>query len=319
MSILLNPPNLSRRTTPGRAVIWFGLYFVTAIAGGALLGGFLIRLGLEAESGWWADFVEANRVDRILRRFQTFLAVVLAPWMLKKIGWRGFRDMGWNSDQPRSQRHRDFWRWFGIGFLAMPFIFSISIYTGVRYWDMESTSGWIGPIFSSFLVTGIGVGIIEETLTRGVLFRSLARAWTPWVGAWVSSLLFAWAHFMKATAESFDEGVWAVLVSSLFADFSNPAVPLKFLNMLVFGLVLSRLVHHRGDIWAAVGLHASAVGCIKWFSAQTEYSREVPYQSWIGGHSSKFDDGWLLALLLLFLLCAIEWAHRHPASKRVHF
>ncbi|MDA3872475.1 MAG: hypothetical protein PF795_00750 [Kiritimatiellae bacterium] len=60
MSILLDPPPLTRRTTPGRAAFWFGLYFTMIIIGGVLLGSFLIRLGLKAESGWWFEFIETH-------------------------------------------------------------------------------------------------------------------------------------------------------------------------------------------------------------------------------------------------------------------
>lgn len=320
MSILLDPPPLTRRTTPGRAAFWFALYFTMIIVGGVLVGAFVIRLGLHAESGWWFDFIETQGPARILRRFQTLLAIVLAPWILKKMGWRGFRELGWNSEQSRADRYRDFWLWYGIGFLTMVTIFTVSLLTGVREWHPFSLSRWLGSVFKAFLVTGIGVGIIEETLTRGVLYRTMEKAWTPWVGAGVSSVLFAWAHFMEATRASFDQSVWAVLSSALFSEFSDPVVPLKFLNLLAFGLVLSRLVYYRGDIWAAVGLHASAVGCIRWFTHQSTFNLDIPYQRWIGGHSSKFDDGWLLTLLLLLLLSGIEWVYRSPSSsRRVHF
>ncbi|MDA3872476.1 MAG: CPBP family intramembrane metalloprotease, partial [Kiritimatiellae bacterium] len=230
--------------------------------------------------------------------------------MLKKIGWKGFRDVGWNSDQSRGERYRDFWIWYGIGLLSMASIFAVSLFTGVREWDTISLSSWVGTSFKAFLVTGIGVGIIEETLTRGVLYRTMEKAWTPWVGAGVSSLLFAWAHFMEATRASFDTSIWTVLSSSLFSEFSNPVVPLKFLNLVVFSLVLSRLVYYRKDIWAAVGLHASAVGLIRWFTNQSSFNQKIPYQSWIGGHSSKFNDGWLLTLVLVLLLLGIEWVYR---------
>ena len=290
------------------------------MVGGALIGGFLIRSGLESDSGIWHDVILEHGPARVLRRFQTLFAVVLAPWMLKKIGWKGITDLGWSSSQSREERKKDFIRWFFIGTVAMCSIFVVALFSGVRTLNPFSFAVWIMALLSGFLITGIGVGFIEETLTRGVLYRSLSRVWTPWIAAIVSSLLFAWAHFMKATPESFEKGLVDIVFSSLFADFAKSVVPLKFLNMFAFGLVLCRLVQSKGDIWAAVGLHAAAVGSIKVFSKMTEFDPSLGYQSWIGGHSSKFDDGWFLTLVLFILLGIIEWKQRNPSlnSSRVH-
>lgn len=319
MSILLNPPSRSQLST-SRSALWFGLYFIMVMVGGAFLGGWLIRLGLQAGEGLWYDVIAEHGPARILRRLQTLCAVLLAPWMLKKIGWQGFRDLGWHSTQSRQARKQDFFRWFLIGLFAMGLLFGLALLSGGRVFKPDSFWMLIGSMISGFLITGIGVGIIEETLTRGVLYRSLARAWSPWSAAIISSLLFAWAHFMKATPESFEQSLLAVVDASLFADFANAVVPLKFLNMFLFGLILCRLVQKNDDIWAAVGLHAAAVGAIKVFSKLTEFDRDYGYRSWIGGHSAKFDDGWMLALILCLLLILVIWQQRNPSpSRRVHF
>jgi len=323
MSLLLQTRSRSNPITPLSSATWFACYFITVMIGGAILGGILIRVGIQSDSGFWHDFILEHGPARILRRFQTLFAIFLAPLMLKKIGWGGVRDLGWSSRQLRVERKQDFIRWFTIGLVSMCILFTISLLSGVRDWKAFSAGTLIVAIFKGFLITGIGVGIIEETLTRGVLYRSLARAWLPWIAAIVSSLLFAWAHFMKASPESFEQGVGAIVMSSLFADFAKQAVPLKFLNMLAFGIVLSRLVFHRGNIWAAVGLHAAAVGAIKVFSQMTDFVKEAGYHPWIGGHSSRFDDGWMMTLLLFSLFCLVEFGNRYSGStsastSRVH-
>jgi membrane protease YdiL (CAAX protease family) len=320
MSLLMSSAPAAKRITTLSSATWFAVYFVTVMIGGAILGGWLIRFGLQSDSGFWHDFILEHGPSRILRRFQTVFAVLMAPWMLKKIGWGGIHDVGWSSRQLRKERQQDFVRWFLLGLLAMVVIFTISMLSGVREWREISAGGLILSIIKGFLITGIGVGIIEETLTRGVLYRTLAKAWSPWSAALISSLLFAWAHFMKSTPESFEQGIPAIVLSSLFADFAKEVVPLKFLNMLAFGIVLSRLVYYRGDIWAAVGLHAAAVGAIKVFSKLTEFVPEAGYQSWIGGHSSRFDDGWMLTLMLFIFFCLIEFRNRPltPSSRVYH-
>jgi membrane protease YdiL (CAAX protease family) len=315
MAILLDPPSLTRRARPSSAAFWFVVYIGLVIIGGALLGGWLLHEPMISEEGVLYRFASEHGPDRIVRRLQTLLAILLAPLLLKKIGWRGTRDLGWNSDQTRRERKADFIRWFVIGLVLMAVLFILSLASGIREWLPFSFGRWAGRLFTAFLITGIGVGFIEETLTRGVLYRSMARVWTPWAGALVSSGIFAWAHFMKATDASFLEGPFAVLRSSLFDEFATDVTRLKFLNMFLFGRVLCRLVRHRGDIWAAVGLHAAAVGAFKWFSRQTRFVPEVGYQSWLGGHSSKFDDGWAMALMLFLVLLVNEAYHASRPSK----
>jgi hypothetical protein len=122
MSILLNTPSRNH-VSSSRSTLWFGCYFVTVMIGGAFLGGWLIRWGLQNGSGAWHDLIVEHGPARILRRFQTLCAVLLAPWMLKKIGWQGFRDLGWHSGQSRQARKQDFVRWFLIGLLAMCSLF----------------------------------------------------------------------------------------------------------------------------------------------------------------------------------------------------
>lgn len=306
MPILQVPPNLTRRARPGAAAAWFTLYLLVVIVGGGLLGGWILHEVITSGYGLLFDLAEEHGPDRILRRFQTLLAVAFAPLLLKKIGWQGVKDVGWSSSQSRRSRRRDFFLWFAIGVGLMAILFSCSLFFGIRDWKPFSLGRWLGMLVPAFLVTGLGVGFLEETMARGVLYRSMARVWTPWVGALLSSGLFAFVHFMKAPRESFDQGAWEVFLSSLTAEFELGPTPLKFLNMLLFGMVLSRLVHHRGDIWAAMGLHASAVGCIKWFSKQTQFNLELGYQPWLGGHSSKFDDGWAMSVLLVVVWMVLE-------------
>ncbi len=298
--------------------LWFMVYVLCSLGGGALIGAWLISLGLEAESGIWHNLIAEHGAPRVLRRIQTLFAVILAPWMLKQIGWKGIGDFGWNGGQSRQERARDFAVGFALGLAAIGIIFAVSLLVEARYMRPFDSFAWFKTFLKGFFWTGLFVGVLEETLTRGVLYRSMARAWTPLLGAVVSSSIFAWAHFMKADPASFSEGPFAVLFSSLFHDFSNPTTALKCLNMFLFGIVLCRLVHQRGDIWAATGLHCSAVGLIKMVSKHSDYPRELPRNPWIG-HSARFDDSWMQTLLLILLLLGIEFfLRRRPDSSRVH-
>ncbi|MCC5845059.1 MAG: CPBP family intramembrane metalloprotease [Verrucomicrobia bacterium] len=320
MSILIQPGSWRNRQDPVQAAWWFGFYVVAALVGGAFLGAFLVRYGLSQEEGFVSSLVENHGGSRITRRIQTVVAVLLGPWMLKQIGWQGLSDLGWDNPQRSAEaQRRDAYRGFALGLISVGGIFALAMISGARAWEPFSLGSWIGSILSGFLITGIGVGILEETLTRGVLYRSMARCWGAWTGAVVSSLIFAYAHFLKASPESFEAGVFAAVQSSFLDGLRMEQFGfLKLLNMFLFGILLCRMVARRGDIWYAVGLHASAVGLIKVISRQTTIA-EIPRSAWFG-HSAKFDDGWLLTLVLMVMIVVVD-SVRSPSreSSRVHF
>lgn len=286
---------------PWRTAGWFAAYVLISIVAGGLLGAFLVRWGMEQEQGVWFRLIEHSGGPRVMRRIQTLTAILLAPWMLRKIGWRGWSDLGWSSSQSGADRWGDARRGYGLGLVMVGILFGASLAFGVRDWRVFSISSWMMMFFKDVLITAIAVGILEETFARGVLYRTLARGCTAWVGALVTSMLFAYVHFLKVRPGRFEEGVVAAVQSSLFETLQLEHGGLKFLNLLLFGVVLCRMVYHRGNIWMAVGFHAGAVGIIKLSMRQTEVADRAVRNPWIG-HASSFDEGWLMTVLLLLLL-----------------
>ncbi len=290
-----------------RSFGWFLLYFCAVIAGGGLLGAWLAKAGLAMDTGFWHELC-ADNPARIVRRVQTVLAVLLAPWMLRRIGWRGFRDLGWTAGGAPDRRWRDA-GWAALtGAAIVCGLYLLSLEAGARTARPLTPAAFALSVAGGILLTGVGVGVIEETLTRGVLYRSMARAWTPWTGALVSSGLFAAAHFMKATRESFAGSAWEVFVSSWVDGFAKPDIPYKFLTLFLFGILLCRLVRHRGDIWAAAGLHAGAVGVMRVVGQNSDANFSYPLNPWIS-RNAKFDDSLLLSLLLLGMILVLELVH----------
>ncbi len=302
MFLLELKPRNRDQTSPGKAALWFAAYLVVALAGGALLGYFLVRHSLDAGDGFWHDLIVdkgARGPARVLRRVQTVLAVLLAPFLLKKIGWRGFSDLGWSGRHGSPDPLPDFRKGFVIGLAMMGMLLVFGLASGACVWNPEDR--WFWPIAKGFLLTGLAVGLLEETMMRGALYRSMARTWTPWVGAVVSSAVFGWVHFLKASPESFEHGALAVLRSSLIDGLLPENTGIKWLNLFLLGLVFCRMVECRGHIWMAVGFHASAIGMIAVFGRLTDIVMDVPRNPWVGHHTG-FIEGRLCAFLLLGLL-----------------
>lgn len=85
------------------------------------------------------------------------------------------------------------------------------------------------------LVAGIGAGIGEEIIARGVLFRIVEEGSGTWVALAVSALFFGGAHIFNPGAT-----LW-----------SSAAIAIEA------GVMLGLLYHVTRSLWACIGLHAA--------------------------------------------------------------
>jgi len=109
------------------------------------------------------------------------------------------------------------------------------------------------------LVAGIGAGIGEEIIARGVIFRIVEEGLGTWWALAISALFFGGAHIFNPGAT-----LW-----------SSAAIAIEA------GLLLAMLYHVTRSLWACIGLHAA------WNIMQgTVYG--IP----VSGSASK---GWLIS------------------------
>lgn len=85
------------------------------------------------------------------------------------------------------------------------------------------------------LVAGIGAGIGEEIITRGVLFRIVEEGLGTWWALAISALFFGAAHIFNPGAT-----LW-----------SSAAIAIEA------GLLLAMVYHVTRSLWACIGLHAA--------------------------------------------------------------
>jgi membrane protease YdiL (CAAX protease family) len=90
---------------------------------------------------------------------------------------------------------------------------------------------WLGPI----LVMGVGAGVGEEIVSRGVIFRIVEEGLGTWAALLVSAAVFGGLHIWNPNATA-----WSALAIALEAG-------------LLFGL----LYHLTRSLWACMGAHAA--------------------------------------------------------------
>jgi uncharacterized protein len=122
-----------------------------------------------------------------------------------------------------------------VGFLSGAVLFSVVV--GVLYlagsYHVTGTDpqvDWLPGV----LVAGIGAGISEEIITRGVIFRIVEEGLGTWWALLISALFFGGAHIFNPGAT-----LW-----------SSAAIAIEA------GLLLAMIYHVTRSLWACIGLHA---------------------------------------------------------------
>ncbi len=172
-----------------------------------------------------------------------------------------------------------------LGCLSLLTLFILQGKLGWLLWKPAS-SQFPQIVFEGLLV-GLGVGFAEELFFRGWLLDELERDYHPRVAFWVSSLVYAIAHFIKPLAEIYRTllqfpglvllgliFVWAKYV--IVEQTTQPTVK-SIQNHS------KQLQIPSGNLSLSVGLHAGLVWgyYIVNVGERVQYSSQVP--NWITG------------------------------------
>lgn len=122
------------------------------------------------------------------------------------------------------------------GFLAGFVIFSIVVgllwlFGSYHVLGINADVNWLPAV----LVAGVGAGIGEEIITRGVLFRIVEEGLGTWWALAISAVFFGGAHIFNPSAT-----LW-----------SSAAIAIEA------GLLLALVFHVTRTLWACIGLHAA--------------------------------------------------------------
>ncbi len=255
---------------------------------------------------------------KIMRRLMVAVALPMLPVVIRAAGGARWRDAGWSAtDAERLDPRwtRDLTLGLGLGLLTLGLAVFLSYVTGGRV-SQSVPFGRAIQLAIPIIVSASVIGLLEETAVRGFMLHILRRPWTFWAATLVTSLLFAWGHYVEPQAAAFEvEGtvrqVSAVLVSSLTHPARVPHFLPRFVNLALMGGVLCISVRRFGTVWMAVGLHTGWVIVKKLNGRLGNVDRAVSTLPWIGQRSDAID-GWLTAVLLLCLGAVFLF----PASRR---
>ncbi|MET0254488.1 MAG: CPBP family intramembrane glutamic endopeptidase [Luteibacter sp.] len=209
-------PSRLLRSPPGRIVV----FLVTLAAIGFVAGRVYAGLGLPEGT------LPFDQVTVLIEAFR-LLPIVLAYWLLvRTIENRRVDELAPRKAVPHLL----------LGLAGGALLFSLvvgALYAlGVFVVDgVNRDVVWLGPI----LVTGVGAGVGEEIMFRGVLFRIVEEGLGTWVSLIVSAIFFGGVHAWNPGATA-----WSAIAIALEAG-------------LLFGL----LYNVTRSLWLCMGVHAA--------------------------------------------------------------
>jgi len=158
------------------------------------------------------------------------------------------------------------------------------------------------------ILTGLAVGLIEESIFRGALFSSLYKKTGAVLAVSLTSLLYAAVHFLKyREVPEGTEVTWntalEILPNALYR-FSDPNIIGHFLTLLVLGILLSMIRLRKKNIAMCIGVHAGIVMTMKVTGRITDYVPDNNFNFLVGKYDHTLG---YLSFFWLMILAIIYW------------
>ncbi len=256
---------LNVRESSWRGVLLlFGIYF------GAMLLAALLSPPIYACFQWWAE-VHPNRVstylagkglDDFFERIRMVPVVLGLPFLLKACGLLSLRNLGVRFSAYGLGRMMG---WFLVG-AGLVFIIALGQLFFGETMAKPGLSGWqLLKIPMLALLSGLILGLIEEIVFRGMVFRMFYTAVRPWLAIGLCSLFFAYTHFKLPGAltevalgsETWSSGLM-VAYGTTFGIFYEFAL-IDFLSLLALSCLLCLMTLRTRSLMGCIGFHAGAV------------------------------------------------------------
>lgn len=298
-----------------RAIAALLAYLILVFAGGAMLGTVLYKLvqSLAVDFQLFAGMAKMP-FHRYVNRCLMILALVGLIPLSRRLGFRGFKDLGWTAGgQWASQLAKG----FVLGFFSLGVLLAMALVFGGRTFSGNVTASLLISSLIKAALASILVAAAEETLFRGFLQRSLATTLGGWKAIIVSSLVYALVHFFKRVEnpEVITWGTGFVVLGGMLSGFADlqslfPAL----VNLTLAGIILGYCFSISGSLYLPAGLHAGWVFWIKVFGLWTASGPSSNPRFW---GAERLVDGWAAGLVLAFLLLLIKSKWQGDAARPV--
>ncbi len=207
---------------------------------------------------------------------------------------------------------RQFGRGFGLSLLILLPVFFTLNFLGIHSIDITKawTLGWMAKKLGIAFGLALLIGIVEESVFRGLLLTSLRKYLSPFLALLISSIYYAGLHFLDSKSPVSEETLsWNGSFQLLGEAYHNVFAMqdwTAFLALCAVGLFLGTL-RVRGDVNLAlcIGCHTGWVTLIRMSKSTMSVDLTTPYSFLVSHYDGVIGllvAGWLLFTLATYWL-----------------
>lgn len=221
---------------------------------------------------------------------------------------------------PFKTMFKQFGRGFGLSLLILLPVFLTLNFLGIHSLDMTKawTIGWILKKLGVAFGLAVLIGIVEESVFRGLLLTSLRKYLPAFSAIFISSIYYAGLHFLDSKSTVSEEtlslsGSFQLLGEAYHNVFAMQDVT-AFLALCAVGLFLG-VLRWRGDMNLAtcIGCHAGWVFQIRMSKSTSIVDLNTPYSFLVSHYDGVI--GILVAGWLLFILAIVIFVMKKNTVK----
>ena len=187
-----------------------------------------------------------------------------------------------------------------LGALTMCAVVGSMAALGLLDWQQASrySAGALAALIAKRLLSGLAVGLIEETALRGAMFTGIERQSGVVLAVALTSIVFAFTHFLGVfhiPPAAVNPWSGLALLGGTLREFDHPlAIADAFLCLTAVGVVLALVRSITGNTAASMGLHAGWVWVMLVVHGLSQPNRAAPLQFLLSRHDGF--TGWLVLL-----------------------
>ena len=248
--------------------------------------------------------ITGAELDRIVSRTILVNAVILFYPLCLLLKIPNLASLGFSTSHIFSTLSKS----VGTGIAMLAPISFYFVYCGYRFWESSENSflTLISTIVAA-LISGLLIGIIEETLFRGVIQSQLSKAINVIWAILIVNILYASAHFLEASDMVLSSQThWYsgfIILNDAFSNLANfEQFSDAWLALLLAGIFLSIVKIRSNNLWWCIGIHAGWVMHIKLIKEFTARNIDASCSS-LASDYDKFIGELSAVWILVILIC----------------
>ena len=287
-------------------IVKVGIYVVVVVFLGCLVSPWVYWATQVMAGEGWLGWLAGFPFHRYWSRTVQVVAIVLGLPFVWWLGVRGLEDLG----LVRNRRAVSDWC-FGLCMGLGLGVILLLVVWGMGFVSWRGSVDW-GRLWR-VAGTAVVVSVVEEFVFRGVLMGLLVKRLGVVAGLWISTVIFAVAHFLRPAKRVVEEVDWASGFRQLFSIVEQLPEPgilgYGFLTLMAAGLLLGLATVWTRSLWLGIGLHSGWIFVQQGGNLVMRHSGDGYFLPWFGPSlvSGAVPTGFLAVFVVVLMAVGVRW------------